>query len=82
MTSFSRTSLQVEKKISFFYSTVQHKRQWIYKDESQQPTPKVEIYGRKLCCNGEIITVLVILGFKPQSDIRCRLICSTTATHV
>ena len=31
-----------------FYDNVQHKEQWIDKDESQQPTPKAELHGRKI----------------------------------
>lgn len=30
------------------YDNVQHKRQWIDKDKSPQPTPKAELHGRKV----------------------------------
>ena len=63
MTHLSKISLQETKKW-VFYDNVQRKRQWIDKDESPQPTPKVELHRRKVILrHGGIATVLFILSF-------------------
>ena len=61
---FLKNIITVEEK-QVFYGNVQRKNQWIDKDESPRPTPKAELYRRKLCCiYGGITMALFILSFQ------------------
>ena len=80
--SFLKIIITGDKKW-VFYDDVQHKKQWVDKDEFSQPTPKVELHGKNhaVCLLGSLRYYSVWV-FKPQSVTQCWLIRSVAATCV